>query len=716
MGSIYKVVQWPVSQLIGEIDQGTIRLPDLQRPFVWPAVKVRDLLDSIYRGYPVGELMFWDSREDAQSRAIGTHAQLSGRYQIIDGQQRITSLYASLKGRDVRDSDYRRKRIRIGFNPASERFEVTSAAIDRSPDWVHDVADFFDAQFRVRKRFLSRLRHEPAGLSDADEEHIEEVFERLAGMQNYQFSVVHIQGGVERQRVADVFVRINSQGTRLSPHDYILTWLSVFWPAGRERIEAFARDSRMSPREATQAEGHPVRWTALNPFIRLTTRHIVRVLIAIGQNRARMLDAYAALQARDRATGKLDGARQQRELEKLQRALPVVLDPVSWTEFVRSVQLAGFRSQQGVTSQMNLLCSYVMFLLGRTRFHVEMERLRRVVARWLFMSQLTGRYTGSAETRLQRDLARVQSIPEGDGAGFERALESVIATTLTEDFWSVTLPANLETSAAALSPAYQCYLAALVDLSAEMLMLPGMSVEQWMDSGRPTVKGLEIHHLFPRDYLQTTLRITDPKRVNQVANFAPADWHTNELISNSRPADYWPRLVGQRAKGRADGPRWLKRQMRWHALPDGWERMGYDEFLDRRRAQIAGVIRSGFDAIGGGTASAAAGQSEQFAQSQARVGTGVTVQQLLDQGVLHAGDALELGGDAGVDAQVSEHGSLVVTREDQPQEFDSLDDAAASAGVTNVDGVDAWGIQSGGEFTPVSALLASHRQAPAGRD
>jgi len=134
MSDLFKPVPWTVQNLVAAVESGALRLPDIQRPFVWEKVKVRDLVDSLYRGFPVGELMFWNIPGDEDTKAIGTGAKTqTAKAKIVDGQQRLTSLYVVMTGEPVVDDDYRQERIRIAFNPFAERFEVTSAALEKSP-------------------------------------------------------------------------------------------------------------------------------------------------------------------------------------------------------------------------------------------------------------------------------------------------------------------------------------------------------------------------------------------------------------------------------------------------------------------------------------------------------------------------------------------------------------------------------------------------------
>lgn len=701
MSAIFKTVQWQVDQLISGVQQGTISLPDLQRPFVWPSTKVRDLFDSMYRGYPVGTLMFWDVAEEDSSRAISGDTSMSASHQIVDGQQRLTSLYAAMKGLQVQDDSYRRKSITISFHPFTERFEVATAATMRSPEWIHDVSTVFRSPYDAREDFLEGLEDAGRDLSKDQKRRVSEVFGRLDGLRQYQFEVVHIQKDVDKRLVADIFVRINSEGVNLKSYDYILTWLSVFWPQGRDEIEDFARGSRMSPERASELAGRRIGWTPKNPYMEIGTGHVVRAMVAVGQNRAKLLDAYANLQAKDRTTGQVDGAKQERELEKLRQALPIVTDRVNWTEFIRSIQVAGFRSRSGITSTMNLVASYVIFLIGRTRHRTELTHLRTLVGRWFFMSQLTGRYTGSSESQIQKDLDMFATLEDGDAEGFARLVDHTIEITLTNDFWEFNAPQLLVSSSYKLSPVYQCYLAALNLLDADMFMIP-MKVRDWMDPSLPSVKGLEGHHLVPRHYQEAVLGTKDTKRINQVANFAPTDWHTNQQISDRAPSEYWPELV----RARGGDTDWLERQCYWHALPRDWHTMTYDEFLVERRKRIAGVTRDAFEKLGSVAQDVGETPIDVAGEFVAETDSGEkTLAELFHEGYLLAGDQLDpVDPDWVVDAVVTADGTVQI---DGVHEFDSLDAAARFLDVTNVSGFEFWALEQDSGLAPMNEVLAA---------
>lgn len=683
MNTVFKPVGWKVQGLVDSVESGVVQLPDLQRPFVWPKSKIRDLLDSMYRGYPVGELMFWNVSQEDSSRTISGANGRIGSHQIIDGQQRLTSLYAVFKGASVRDADYNNKTMSIAFNPLTEKFEVTNTAIEKSVDWISNVSDFFGNPFKVRKSYKKRYEEVRGELGEDDEELIEERLGRLESLRNYEFTVVEIQPTADKKVVADIFVRINSEGMSLKASDFILTWLSVFWPEGRERLEDFARNSRLTPLRASEIVGYRVNWTPINNFLAVDPGQLVRVLVAVGQNRAKLGDAYNALQAKDRSTGFVVADRQEAELAKLRAALPVVLKELHWTEFIRCLAVAGFKSRKMVTSDMNILSSYALWILGRTRFGVDLAVLRNLMARWIFMSQLSGRYTGSAETQLQKDLDRLTAINGNVAADYISTLETVISSELSDDFWSLRMPDSLITSSAALSPAYQTYLAALNILDADMFMLDN-KVQQWMDPSLPAPKGTEGHHLNPRKYLENVVGVKDLKKINQVANFAPTDWSTNIWISDREPAEYWPALVSDRG---FEGDR-LCQQKFWHALPEDWQSMGYDEFLQERRILMAQVTQAGYERL-------RAGQSVAFpinTITQVATRTESNVGDLIEAGVLSAGEFLSPEDESiRMRAEVTDDGVVVI----DGHEFSTLDAAAHHAGADNVAGADFWQLESG---------------------
>lgn len=178
-------VTFSLNTLVNNIEMGQVGLPDIQRPFVWPNSKVRDLFDSMYRGYPVGYLLFWANGLNPSHRTIGSDAkQVPPSLVIVDGQQRLTSLYAVVKGVPVVRSNYSSERIRIAFNPIDETFDVTSAAIERDRSFIPDISRLWSNEsnlFEVVNDFLTGLRS-VREVSDDEVKQIQASIVKLQGL------------------------------------------------------------------------------------------------------------------------------------------------------------------------------------------------------------------------------------------------------------------------------------------------------------------------------------------------------------------------------------------------------------------------------------------------------------------------------------------------------------------------------------------------------
>src|SRR3954453_315547 len=137
----YSVAPHPIDTLLAWVRSGEIAIPEIQRPFVWDATRVRNLLDSLYKGFPIGYLIAWRN-PNVRLKDGSTSA---GKRILIDGQQRVTALMAGLLGQEVLTDDYDTVRIRIAFHPQEERFEVANPAIRRNVGWIPDVASVFQS-------------------------------------------------------------------------------------------------------------------------------------------------------------------------------------------------------------------------------------------------------------------------------------------------------------------------------------------------------------------------------------------------------------------------------------------------------------------------------------------------------------------------------------------------------------------------------------------
>ena len=381
-----------------------------------------------------------------------------------------------------------------------------------------------------------------------------------------------------------MFVRINSEGTELNQADFLLTLMSVWAPDGRRQLEEFARHAATPPSSASQR-------TPFNYHLRPGPDELVRVVIATAFGRGRLRAAYQVLRGKNAETGESSTEQREANFERLAGAQRQVLDLHNWHEFLHAVDSAGFRSDRQILSKFAVLASYSIWLEGRTR-GVENRLLQNVVARWFFMSQVTGRYSGSSEARFEQDL---RMIAEATGAdGWIEVLEEGLQLEMSEDFFRNRLVSNLDARSWR-NLALLAYEASLVILDAPMLFAPtGETVSSRLDPKVVTVRGVERHHLFPKNWIRTSFGATGHKLnglADRPANASWVDWIENNEISDQAPSEYF-----EEHAARLDATE-LERQMRLHALPDGWHLMDYEKFLPERRVLIAEIVADGYERL-----------------------------------------------------------------------------------------------------------------------
>jgi len=578
MPTLFKEVNYNLATLIQQIDLGVIGLPDIQRPFVWADIKIRDLFDSMYKGYPVGYLLFWANANTEGNKSIGTlEKQKHPNLLIVDGQQRLTSLYAVLKGQEVLRENYDKTQIIIAFNPIEEKFEVPDAAIRKNPRYYQNISEIWklDADiFEIADNFVERL-NQTKELSKEEIKKIRQSFSALKNLEGYPFSALELSTTINEEQVADVFVRINSQGKTLNQADFILTLMSVFWEDGRKDLEEFCRLCRIPSKNMA---------SPFNYLIDPDPDQMLRVSVGLAFRRARLQYVYSILRGKDLDTGEFSIGRREEQFVKMKDAQVKVLNVQNWHEFIKAIKIAGFSRQDYISSKNNLLYAYVFFLIGREDYQMDLYRLKKLIARWFFMSSITGRYTGSPETRMEIDLARIRGIK--NALEFEDILNDLINTQFSNDFWSYNLPQAMATSSSS-SPSLFAYYASLYVLDAYGLFSK-LKVSGLLQEGlRSKKSALERHHLFPKAWLQRN-GVTEQRDTNQIANFALVEWSDNISIQDEHPKSYLPRYL-QRLK---NGDKSI--MYYWHALPDNWEHMTYEMFLKERRKLIAIVIKDAY--------------------------------------------------------------------------------------------------------------------------
>ena len=541
----------------------------------------------MYRGYPVGYLLFWENGLIPGHKTIGSDSkQLAPNLVIVDGQQRLTSLYAVIKGVSVVRSNYKSERIRIAFDPIDEKFEVTSAAIERDRSFIPDISLLWSDDtdlFQVVDDFLAGLRS-VREVSGDEVRGIRSSIVNLHELLKFPFTALQLSAETSEEAVAEVFVRINSQGKTLNQADFILTLMSVFWDDGRVELESFCRQARVPSVNGPSPYNH---------FAQPSADQMLRVGVGLAFRRARLEHVYSILRGKDLGTGEFSAERREDQFGRLRDAQSKVLNLQYWHDFMNCLRLAGYRSRRMISSQNALLYTYTLYLIGRTEFAAPEHVLRRSIAQWFFMSAVTGRYTASPESRMESDLAMLRGVDRWQE--FTGTLRQACRVSLTTDFWEVTLPNELATSSAR-SPSLFAFEAALVLLEAPVLFSSftvGEMLEPVTHSGFRTI---ERHHLFPRGYLRA-LGVTATRDVNQIANYTYVEWTDNARASDQAPAEYLPEFRARFSQ--AD----ITRMYKYHALPGDWERMDYRTFLTQRRELMARIVREGYERLDSGTGS-----------------------------------------------------------------------------------------------------------------
>lgn len=581
MATLFKEVSYNLATLIQQIDMGIIGLPDIQRPFVWPDTKVRDLFDSMYKGYPVGYFLFWANANVEHTKGIGTSAkQKHPNLLIVDGQQRLTSLYAVIKAQEIIRENYTKATIVIAFNPLEEKFEIPDASIRKNPRYFQNISQVWQADsdiFELTENFIENLKQSKE-LTPDEIKQIRKNINTLKNLESYPFSALELSTNITEEQVADVFVRINSQGKTLNQADFILTLMSVFWEEGRKDLEDFCRLCRLPSKDAA---------SPFNYLIDPDPDQMLRVSVGLAFRRARLQYVYSILRGKDLDTGNFSTERRDNQFEFLKIAQAKSLNIQNWHEFIKAVKQAGFARQDYISSKNNLLYAYIFFLIGREDFNMDLYELKKLIGKWFFMSSITGRYTGSPETVMEMDLARLRGITTAEE--FQKVLDEVIVSQLTNDFWDITLPMDLSTSSST-SPSLYAYYAALYVLGANGLFSK-LKVSDLLQEGlRSKKSALERHHVFPKAWLQRN-GITEQRETNQIANYALVEWSDNISISDTPPADYLPEYLTRLSAEEKE------KMYYWHALPDNWELMNYEDFLIARRKKMAQVVKDAYAKI-----------------------------------------------------------------------------------------------------------------------
>lgn len=580
--------QYPstVGELIQKVETGEIGLPTLQRPFVWTDTQVRELLDSMMKGYPIGYIMLWDSPEGFESAnqiGLGNKSR-APKTLLIDGQQRLTALLAAFRNTKVLDGKYRERSITICYNPFTKEFAVWTPAYERNKAWISNIGEVFkaDADHKIpkfRKSFIkgfneSREKNGEPDLTDDEEELLEQNINALLDLLKFSLPIVDIKPRASEEDVAEIFVRVNSGGQKLNQNDFIETLLAVYNNELHKKIGDFCAESHK-----------PAKGTSFNQIMALNSTHLIRMIVGVGFRRARLRYAYLLLRGKNLETGKVTKDEMKKNLQKFESALEKVTDLRHWHDFTNEVSNAGYINGDLISSGYVIIFSYVLYLIGYYDYKVRPLDLKKLIKQWVFMAAITGFYTTSAESTVERQFADLKNIH--DANGYITYLKDTIDRRLSEEFFNVTLPKAMEGSAAS-SPNWYGYLAAQNVLGIQTLF-GTTTVASLLSVGADSdkKKAVERHHIFPKHYLEG-IGFDDDRDRNQNANFAYLDYATNIDIGDKAPMEY---VAAYRAKLGEDG---YRKTCADNALPENFENMSYLDFLRERRILMAGIVKRAY--------------------------------------------------------------------------------------------------------------------------
>lgn len=597
-----------ISAILGLIKANDIAIPEIQRPFVWKSKQVRDLLDSLYRGFPVGYIIIW--KNPNVKLKDGTIS--SGKKVLIDGQQRITALMTAIAGREIYNDEYKLERVKIAFNPIAalsgedeaELFAVQTPAHSKSKHWIPDVAEIFSDSFSLFK-FINEYC---ANNSDITPEQLDGVISKLKAIQTQSIGIIELSESLEIDIVTDIFVRINSKGTTLNQGDFVMSKIAADEVHGgntlRKIIDYFSHlavvpsyyDYILSHDKefCSKPEGYikKLEWlkhdseTVYEP----QCDDVIRVAFMHQFQRAKLAELVKMLSGRDFDTREFKEEIIEDTYEKLYKGVTEFINEHNFKQFVIAIKSAGFVNDKFINSNMAIDFAYALYLILHDSKEVTVSEIKRIVQRWYVLSVLTGRYSGSPESAFAKDLRQISEI------GVVKTLENMEAAILSENFWNVQIPQNLAYTSTN-NPTYLVYLAAQIYFNDISLLSQNISVKDLVELGG------DVHHIFPKQYLKDNG--FEKNQYNQEANYAYLDTPVNISIGKRAPIDYF-RIAREQCEtkvikcGSITDLDELKRNLAMNCIPEevfDMDHTRYAEFLEKRRALMAQKIRKYYESL-----------------------------------------------------------------------------------------------------------------------
>jgi hypothetical protein len=588
----YSVTPHSIETLLTWVKSGEVAIPEIQRPFVWDATKVRNLLDSLYRGYPIGYLIAWrnpDVKLKDGTRSVGKRI-------LIDGQQRVAALMASLLGREVLTKDYETVRITIAFHPQEERFEVTNSAIRKDRAWIHDVGEVFSPEASLTELTDGYTEKN----SSADRRAVSLVLEKLRKIINNHVGVIELDNDLDIETVTEIFIRVNSAGVELSQADFAMSKIAVNETYGgnllRKAIDYFCHLavepeflSRIEKNDKAFANSEflpKMHWlaSANDDIYEPTYTDMLRVAFTSEFRRGRLQDLVALLSGRNFETKQYEEVIAEKSFGRLKKGVLAFINQTHFERLTMILRSAGFVTSDLISSRNAVNFAYILYLRGRAE-EISAADLERLVRHWYAMSILTRRYSGTPESIFDFDIRQIEA------RGLISYSESVIENELPESFWTGMLPQLMDTSSAR-SPYFLAYKAAQSKLGDKGFLSRDITVLDLL------LNRSDVHHVYPRNYLKK--QGLSRGRYNQIANFVLAQSEINIAIGDKSPESYFKELVeqamgGPKKYGGITDCEELRANLRMNCLPESLldgDIPAYDDFLHQRRKLMAQKIKA----------------------------------------------------------------------------------------------------------------------------
>jgi hypothetical protein len=593
----YDVNQHLIETVLNWVKAGEIAIPEIQRPFVWDATKVRDLMDSLYQGYPVGYIIAW--RNPNIKLKDGTLSE--GKKVLVDGQQRVTALRAAIAGDQVVNKDYNHVYIRIAFHPIDERFEVSNPAIEKDKTWIANIAPVVNGDIQSHKVAKEYLVENP----DIDEDLIYKRLDRLTDIVKKQIGLIELAHDLDIETVTEIFIRINSKGVVLSQADFAMSKIAANEESDgntlRKAIDYFSHLA-IAPEFFPHIEKNDKEFRKTDYFKIMkwlkdenddlydpSYSDLLRVAFTSRFNRGRLSDLVGLLSGRNFETRTYEKHIEEESFSLLSEGVKEFMNQTHFKRFLMIIRSTGFIDKSLIRSQNALNFAYIVYLKLKRELGNE-PMIETWVRRWFVLSILTGRYSSSPESQFDKDINAIQARP------FNDFLSDIEAAELSDSFWDVGLVQSLNTSSVN-SPVFKVFIAAQSRMGDQGFLSKDISVRDML------IHHGDIHHIFPRNYLKKKgLR---RGKYNQVANFVYVQQEVNIKIGHKAPTDYIKSVfnqceTGEPVYGAICDIKRLKENLEINCLPEDineYEYENYENFLLKRRELMSKKIKSYYQAL-----------------------------------------------------------------------------------------------------------------------